>query len=196
MTGENAQALKEWAAVEQALAAGATTLLVRKGGIWEQRGDFRVEHREFWIFPTLYHQNPHELAAGFEPYLDVANPAHPNRDTIRIQLYCRVEAAYRVGDLDALLRLDGLHPYTEPTIRARFAYRGRPHLYVVVARVYRLGSPFEIANTLDYEGCVSWVTLDAPLPTAGLTPILGNTAFSTLHAEILQRLGPAAGTPL
>ena len=42
MEEENRSALKEWAAVEHALAEGRITLLVRKGGIYEKRGGFEV----------------------------------------------------------------------------------------------------------------------------------------------------------
>jgi hypothetical protein len=37
-------ALKEWAVICQALAEGRQTILLRKGGIAEPGGAFRVEH--------------------------------------------------------------------------------------------------------------------------------------------------------
>jgi hypothetical protein len=42
--------------VVDALARGEQVLILRKGGIHEQRGEFRVSHREFWLFPTQYHE--------------------------------------------------------------------------------------------------------------------------------------------
>ena len=66
MESSNRSALKEWATVEAALAEGPVVLLIRKGGISERRGDFQVEHREFWLFPTHYHQNLHELTEPFQ----------------------------------------------------------------------------------------------------------------------------------
>ena len=43
MLPENRSALKEWAVVARALGSGRQTLLLRKGGIHERRGEFEVE---------------------------------------------------------------------------------------------------------------------------------------------------------
>ena len=68
MEDEYRQALKEWAVVEEAIAAGAVTLLLRKGGIHERQGDFGVEHRAFWIYPTGWHENRPDLAEHLHPF--------------------------------------------------------------------------------------------------------------------------------
>ena len=189
MLAENRWALKEWGAVELALAEGRTTLLVRKGGIHERRRDFEVEHREFWLFPTLYHQNAHELRPEFRPVLEAAEAQPHDVNQVRIAHYAVVEDALRVESLDALHRLEGLHALTRETVESRFAYRGRPYLHVLVLRAYRLPEPHVIPNTLDYEGCVSWVELDDALPTAGAQPVLMDAEFAARRAEVLARLG-------
>ncbi|MEW5929434.1 MAG: DUF1802 family protein [Gemmatimonadota bacterium] len=189
MLAENRSALKEWGAVEGALAEGRTTLLVRKGGIHERRGDFQVEHREFWLFPTLYHQNAHELRPEFRPALEAAEAAPRDVNRVRIAHYAVVQDALRVESLDALHRLEGLHPLTPETVESRFAYRGKAYLHVLVLRAYRLAVPHDIPNTLDYEGCVSWVELDDALPTAGAQPVLLDGEFAARKAEVLARLG-------
>ncbi len=74
MRQESAAALKEWAVVEEAMAAGAVSLLLRKGGIHERRGDFTAEHRAFWIFPTGWHENRPDLAPHLHPFLDAVAP--------------------------------------------------------------------------------------------------------------------------
>ena len=61
MQSANRFAFKEWAVTCQALAAGRQSLLLRKGGIHERNGRFEVEHAEFWLFPTRFHQNPDEI---------------------------------------------------------------------------------------------------------------------------------------
>ncbi|MET0396718.1 MAG: DUF1802 family protein [Longimicrobiaceae bacterium] len=189
MLGENRSALKEWGAVERALAEGRTTLLVRKGGIHERREGFQVEHREFWIFPTLYHQNTHELRPEFRPALEAAAAAPHDVNRVRIGHYAVVEEALRVKSLDALRRLDGLHPLTPETVESRFAYRGKPYLHVLLVRFFRLPEPHVIPVTLDYEGCVSWVELDDALPTAGAQPVLLDGEFAARRADVLARLG-------
>jgi hypothetical protein len=188
MQPSNRSALKEWASVEQALAAGDVALLLRKGGIYEGRGEFRVEHREFWIFPTVYHQNPDELRPEYRPLLDGDGRPAP-QDEIPIRVYAVVEDAYRVERLDALERLEGLHPHTQETVASRFAYRGNPYLHALVVRAHRLPAPIVVPNTLGYEGCVSWVRLDDALPTIGAAPVLDDAAFAELRADVESRLG-------
>ena len=57
MMAETKVAFKEWAVVVEALGAGEQILILRKGGIHEQRGQFTVAHGEFWLFPTQYHED-------------------------------------------------------------------------------------------------------------------------------------------
>ncbi|MBW3572770.1 MAG: DUF1802 family protein [Gemmatimonadetes bacterium] len=187
MRASSAVALKEWAVAEQALATGHTALLIRKGGIHEQQGGFGVEHREFWIFPTGWHQNPADLAGHLHPLLDALAP--PPRGTVPFRLYAVVDDVFRVEHPDVLDRLDGMHPLAPPAAHARFAYRGRPFVHALVVRAYRLPQPVVLPDTLHYEGCVSWVQLDSPIPTAGVTPVLSDEDFTTLRGEIIRRLG-------
>jgi hypothetical protein len=46
-----------------------------------------------------------------------------------------------------------------------------------------------------YEGCVSWVALDQPIPTAGLRPVLTDGEFAAVQADILDRLGAPVPNP-
>lgn len=184
---ENDVALKEWAAIEDALAGGRLSVLVRKGGIHEKRGDFEVEHRGFWIFPTGWHQNEHELSPAFRAHLGDTPRFAPGE--IPLRLHCVVEDALRVESLAALERLGELQPFTAETLRARFEYRGRPYLHVLIVRAHILPAPKIITNTAGYDGCVSWVRLDAPVSTEGAAPVLGDDAFAWLRAEVLERLG-------
>lgn len=196
MQERNRSALKEWAVTEQALGTGAVVLLLRKGGIYEQREGFQVEHREFWLFPTLYHQNPDELRPDLAYLLEAARAAHPDGNRVRLEHYAVVEDALRVESIEALEHLDGLHPLTRDTVRARFAYRDRPYLHALILRIYRMPAARVIPNTLGYEGCVSWVDLDEDLPTASAAPVLTNAEFTARRSEILSRLGEEAVTHL
>lgn len=180
-------ALKEWAAVDQALAAGQVALLVRKGGIHERQGDFGVEHREFWIFPTGWHQNAEDLAEHLHPLLDTLGI--PPRGTVPFRVYAVVDEVYRIESEEALDRLEGMHPLSPPAAHARFHYRGRPFVHALVVRAWRLPEPRTLPDTLRYEGCVSWVELDEALPTAGLEPVLSDEDFATVKGEIVRRLG-------
>ncbi|HSU12870.1 DUF1802 family protein [Longimicrobium sp.] len=187
-------ALKEWAAIEDALASGRLSVLVRKGGIHEKRGGFEVEHRGFWIFPTGWHQNEHELSPAFRGHLGDTPRFAP--DTIPLRVWCAVEDAWRVEDLDALKRLADLQPFTDETLESRFEYRGKPYLHVVLVRAHVLAEPRAIPNTAAYEGCVSWLKLDEPVSAAPAFPALPDAPFAALRREVLARLGDAAASPI
>lgn len=180
-------ALKEWAVADEALATGQIALLVRKGGIHDRQGGFGVEHREFWIFPTGWHQNPADLAGHLHPLLDALAP--PARGTIPFRVYAVVDDVFRIENPDVLDRLDGMHPLSPPAAHARFAYRDRPFVHALILRAHRLPEPVTVADTLRYKGCVSWVELDEPIPTAALTPVLSDEDFATVKGEIIRRLG-------
>ena len=191
MEEQSKSALKEWAAIEQILAAGHTSLLLRKGGIRERKRDFEVDHREFWLFPTHYHQNPDELVPGFKWALQSGRAAEPDGDHVRIEHYAVVQDAFRVEDPAVLRRLEGLHPLTSETVESRFHYRDRLYLHVLLLRVYRLQEPYVIPNTLDYEGCISWVELDDPLSTIGAIPVLDDLEFAAAREKVLEAMGEA-----
>ncbi len=179
-------ALKEWASVEGALAAGRVSLLVRKGGISERRGGFDVEHRAFWIFPTAFHQNAEELAPDFRDLIHGIEPV--SRDEVRLRVFARVEEAFKVESLEVMERLAGLHPMAPETVKARFEYKGRPYLHVLLVRAFALPAPVVIPNTIGYEGCVSWVSLDEEIATDAAVPVLGDEEFERVRAEVLARL--------
>jgi hypothetical protein len=184
---ENDVALKEWAAIEDALAGGRLSVLVRKGGIHEKRGGFEVENREFWIFPTGWHQNEHELSPAFRAHLGETPRFAPGEIPLRV--HCVVEDALRVESLDALQRLGDLQPFSADTLRSRFEYRGKPWLHVLIVRAHVLARPHVIPNTAGYEGCVSWVRLDASLSTDNPSPVIDDEEFTRVRADVLDRLG-------
>src|SRR5688572_22380068 len=52
---------KEWALICEALGHGEQSVILRKGGIAEGRAGFRFAHPEFWLFPTLFHEQAAKL---------------------------------------------------------------------------------------------------------------------------------------
>ena len=67
-------AFKEWAIVVDALGRGDQIIILRKGGISEGRGGFKVEHEQFLLFPTLFHQQRESVtdSALFVPAVNSA----------------------------------------------------------------------------------------------------------------------------
>jgi hypothetical protein len=188
----NNLALKEWAIVDQWLGSGRQVVLLRKGGIHEQRGQFEVEHREFFLFPTYVHQRTDDLIPGVHAELQAVVAAAPTDRTVTLRHYAVVEDAVQVASPDPLRALADEHILSWPAVEARFWYRNRPGLHVLLLRAYRLPRPLTIANLPDYDGCVSWVDLVEPLPTAGCTPVLGDAEFARRAAAVRRALAPPA----
>src|SRR6187397_2303829 len=109
MQSENAIALKEWAAVCLALAEGRQSLLVRKGGIAEGSGGFRMEHEEFWLFPTQFHQSPDQLSSDGAELLGRVQKLAPPPGQLLIDCYAVVKSVAFVQDEARLTDLDGWH---------------------------------------------------------------------------------------
>lgn len=186
MQPQNQFAFKEWAVVCEALASGRQTLILRKGGIHEGREGFRVEHREFWLFPTGFHQRRDEVIQDAWLLLDeLQSRGEPHGHPL--DLYAVVEDVQQVLDRSALARLSGRHVWSESTVEQRFHYR-TPGLFALTVRMYRRPTPFEIADSPHFAGCKSWVDLPAALPTSELQPVLDEATFDRQRREIQQLL--------
>ena len=182
----NRFAFKEWAVVCEALNIGRQGLILRKGGIHEGREGFRVEHREFWLFPTEFHQQPEVLAADALPLLEKLKVVVPAPGTVEIRNYVIVEDAIEIREESQLPRLAGLHVWSESTLHARFHYR-TPMLFALLVRTYRLPESFTIPDSPHFAGCRSWVDFPAEIETSNLAPVLSDDA----HAEQLRRIRQA-----
>jgi hypothetical protein len=181
------QALKEWAVICRALAGGRQALLLRKGGIAEHSGQFQVEHRWFWLFPTYVHQQKDGIVPEAVPLLEQAEAERPPQGIVRLTHLAEAVESYHVRDLATAEKLAGLHIWSPQTVRARFEYR-RPGLHVLLVRVYQSPQGFDLPETTEYTGCRSWVELDRALPTDGATPVLEEGAFE----EVRWMLKPLA----
>ena len=186
-------ALKEWAAVEALLASGDVSLLIRKGGLIERRGEFEVEHRRFWLFPTQYHQNPPELRPDFHWALEAARDSRPREGRLPLRLLLDVEAAFRIEDEALLPEIAPLQPYTDEVLHSRFHYRGRPYLHALLVRAFVREEPYPIRRRPSSRGCVSWVPLEEEVPEEGLRPVLDEEEFATVRRELLGRVGETTG---
>jgi hypothetical protein len=169
MQTENSIALKEWATVCLALAEGRQSLLVRKGGIAEGSRGFRMEHDEFWLFPTQFHQSPDQLTTDGAALLGRAQASAPPPGRLLIDCYAAVKSVAFVEEERRLSELDGWHVMSAEVVRQRFHYR-RPGLFVAAVEVFR-GPAVKVADEPRYAGCHSWVDLSQPVSTAGLSAV-------------------------
>ncbi len=166
-----------------ALESGRQMVLLRKGGIHDAGGVFEVENREFLLFPTYLHQKPELLKpderAGF-----AARGAEPEEITLSSSAEVTdILCLHSRRQMDAI---DDAHIWTPAMIDMRFNYKPKNPLYLLLLRVWRLSSSKTIPNTPEYEGCKSWVPLEASIDISGRRPALDDAVFATMREAILQ----------
>ena len=177
-------ALKEWAIVCQALEDGRQTLLIRKGGIQEMKDGFEVTHRNFWLFPTYVHQKATDLVSTVQEEFRAIQAAEPPPGILPIRLYATVEDVVRVVDLERLRHIADHHVLSWDCVAARFHYRNKPGVHLLVVRIYRRPEVFLLPQKTWYDGCVSWVDLDQTINPDGCRPVLSDAEFAVRAADV------------
>jgi hypothetical protein len=184
-------AFKEWAVVVDALGRGEQIVILRKGGIREQRGEFHADHHEFWLFPTQYHEAEHSVIPSKRSLLREMAAAAP-RDFVDIEYYAMADPVLTIKDSEGIKRLQGQHIWSETVLQERFRFGREAGLHVLLARVYRRPTPERFALRESYSGCKSWVELERGLSTEGLTPVLGDVEYRVQREGIVERLSDHA----
>lgn len=185
----SAIAFKEWSGICNALIRGEQTIILRKGGIDEGPGGFKPEHSSFWLYPTRIHEAQQGLRIEHEPPASVPEPALAA--LVPIQGLAVVDSIYYVDREEPLDALEPYHIWTSETVHKRFHYR-RPGLWVLGVRVWSRDEPTEIETTLEHLGCKTWVDLDSPLETAGLSPALDDAEWERRRASLSALLGSSS----
>ena len=163
-------ALKEWASVCAAITAGRQTVLLRKGGIDEGPGEFRVQHSEFWLYPTRFHQSAAELRPDAAEFLSHPAAAPPPAGTVSLRIYAVATRVERIVDVNQLDDYQGRHVLSQSAVADRFHYR-QPGLFAIEFTPFVRTAPHEVPELPEFAGCHSWVDLGRDLPTSGLSPI-------------------------
>jgi hypothetical protein len=184
-------ALKEWAVVCRALAAGRQSIIFRKGGLDDRDGQFEPQQKSFWLYPTYVHQARAAIKPEAVDFFDQAHADRPAPGTVRLFHFAEVTAIYHLHEIAGAFLLAPYHIYAEETVQSRFAYRN-PGLYALVLRVYRAHNAIELPESARYAGCRSWVELDQELSTEGATPVLDDVAFERLATHVDHLLHPTA----
>jgi len=191
MESSNNIAFKEWAIVVDALGKGEQVIILRKGGIREARGEFHVDHREFWLFPTQFHESERSIIPSKRPALhEIA--AGAAKDAVDIEYYVVADAVIQVTDMERVRRLQGQHIWSEQTLQERFQFGRETGLHALVTRVYRRPALERFVLRESYGGCKSWVELEHSLLTEGLTPVLSDVEYSAHRQQIVETLSDHA----
>lgn len=189
MLMEHNRAFKEWAIACEAMKAGRQIALLRKGGIREEEGVFRINDPEFFLLPTYEHQNANLLQPEFVEELRKSEAAAHAPRHIQIDAYAEVDTVVAAADEERVIALSKEYIWNEAYVRMRFEYNPYDPLYVILLRVYRLPQTFTLPMRPEYGGCKSWVTLERCLSTAGAVPALSDTEFARRRDSVRKTLG-------
>lgn len=147
---------KEWALVCEALGHGEQSILLRKGGIAEGRNGFAFQHREFFLFPTFFHEQVEKVRGAKREFPSA------RAGEIEIKYFARLESTRVITSWDEAVALESLHVLTPDVVRERFDYSEAPGIHVAFVRVYRLEPRWIFPDAPRYGGCRSWVGLPDP----------------------------------
>lgn len=191
---------KEWTLVCDALGCGGQSIIIRKGGIAEGRAGFRFEHPEFFLFPTLFHEQVAKLKLPPETAL----PSQRSDGHHEVAFRVRVEWTQDVADLAIAQTLAPFHIWRDSEIEKRFRYAlpasqreamrtgvetDGHGVSVAFVRVEKMSEPFVFPDSPKFGGCRSWIHL--PELPAGMTtaPVIGEDVHRAREREIRALLG-------
>jgi hypothetical protein len=172
---------KEWAIVCEALGRGEQSVILRKGGIAEGRAGFIFEHREFFLFPTFFHEQVEKTrSVGVEVPQQRAGE-------IEIGYFAKLEFSAVVTSWEIAAALEPFHVLQREVVRERFDYDQAPGIHVAFVRVFRLAPRWIIEDAPRYGGCRSWVKLPPPAEELKLEAVVSDEVHLS-REEALQAL--------
>lgn len=198
---------KEWAVVCEALGSGRQSIILRKGGIAEGRDGFSFKHREFFLFPTWFHEQPLKVREQWEEVLgSSANAERPTPNAERriqtsaagsadgeavmeIRYAAMLELSRTITSWEMAAALEPLHILQPDVVRERFNYDAAPGLHVALVRVFRLNPVWTFPNEKKYGGCRSWVNLPELPGNFCLEPVLADDDHKKRMQEVLSIAG-------
>ncbi len=184
-------ALKEWLVAVEALVAGQTVMLLRKGGIREQAGRFQVERDRVLLFPTVEHQNPAALKPAYAGRVSVV-PSGWHPETVTLTSWAQITDVLPLRDRAALDRLFDYHIWSRAAMEQRWQWRPQHPLTVLLLRVYRLALPIQLPYRREYGGCRSWLELPEPLVLGDSQPVLAAAPYERQVTAIRAAIAPPA----
>ncbi|OUL26365.1 hypothetical protein BV378_13185 [Nostoc sp. RF31YmG] len=191
----NFHALKEWAVAINALENGNTIMLLRKGGIHEKNGRFQVAHNQVLLYPTFEHQQTFLLKPEYANLVcPVTSGWHP--EMVRIGSWAEITDILPVNDQSIVNSLLPFHIWNEHFISDRLKWKSRQPLYILLLRTYKLPEVQEIPYRAEYGSCKSWIDLDQPINIQGAEPVLSESSYQQLVAEIRAIVGDKLYVPL
>ncbi|MEG4963558.1 MULTISPECIES: DUF1802 family protein [unclassified Microcoleus] len=170
------RALKEWNVAVNALELGQTIMLLRKGGISEQAGQFNVADKQVLLYPTFEHQQPDLLKPEFADRVKTVESGwHP--EVIKIGNWAEITDVFLVAWEPAITALFPYHIWNEKFVSDRLKWKQNQPIYILLLRVYRLPEIREIPYIPEYGGCRSWIDLADPISLEGTKAVLSDREY-------------------
>jgi len=185
-------AFKEWAIIVDALMRGEQIIVLRKGGLIEASHGFEVEHPEFLLFPTLFHQQRESVLAEAQARFDQIAHLMPGPEVVRLECFARVVDWHRLESLAEAYALRGLHIWRNEVIDERFDWGHSKQIHVMAVRIFRLASPVELPMRESYAGCKSWIEMSEDISKVGAHAVLDDNAFAAQLLRFHKALEPVA----
>ena len=187
--GMSRTALKEWDAVVEALASGSQTILVRKGGLRDDVPRFDLKSREFFLYPTRYHESSNLLKPEVISRIDSETPE--DEDVVELAVFAEVCEVLEASTEEELEALSPFHIWNKRFTEKRLAWRPRQAVTVMIVRVYLLEQPQALMIMEDYKGCKSWVEFVEDYPVGNVSPVMNSRRFRSTVAKITDALDTA-----
>ena len=186
-------ALKEWDIAIQALELGETIMLLRKGGIREHGGKFKVDHDRILLYPTFEHQKPTLLKPEYANLVQpVASGWHP--ETVKISSFAEITniLSWNNAQNESLINfLIKYHIWNQAFVRDRLQFKPDQPLYILLLRTYKLEKVYNILYHSSYGGCRSWIELQEMIPLTHSRPVLTQENYDQQVSIIHQILQPS-----
>jgi hypothetical protein len=177
------RALKEWNVAVNALEQGQTIVLLRKGGIREQAGQFNVNDKQVLLYPTFEHQQPDLLKPDFASQVKTVESGwHP--EIIRIGSWAEITDVFLVAWEPAITALFPYHIWNEKFVSDRLKWKKNQPIYILLLRTYRLAETIEIPYIPEYGGCRSWIDLADPISLEESEAVLSDGEYIAQSNEI------------
>ncbi|MCW3059223.1 MAG: hypothetical protein JWQ02_1044 [Capsulimonas sp.] len=172
-------ALKEWAVVQRSLLEGHQLMLLRKGGIIEETGDFDLKATEFLIYPNYAHETERlgDLQPCFGQWLREEEARRPPAGFVRIEAAAQVTDVVRVDNRETMVKMSPQHIWSRQFIDGRYDWEPYKPIFLLLLRAYALPEPRVLPMLSSYGGCRSWIEIAEPISTVGAAPAVSDEHF-------------------
>src|SRR5690606_17404074 len=149
---------------------------------------FQLEHPEFLLFPTLFHQQRESVLPTAQARFDLISQSFPAPDRIHIDFFAQVIDWRKLESLPDAERLRGQHIWRDDVIADRFDWGKNKSIFALAVRIFRFPKTIILPHSPGYGGCKSWIMLEQEIDVASATPVLGDAAFAVKLSRFRKAL--------